>query len=149
MGVCDGQRGLVCCDSWGRKDSDKTEWLNWTELIWILLNTKGKYFHFVSKMVYMYMFLFCSDAQSCPTLWDPMDCSTPDLPVPHHSCVARHNRAHSFIELCKPLRHNKAVIHEVVFTLSIWIRCLVFSYPDIHICTRTYKGLLHWMSLFM
>ena len=24
-GVCDGQGGLVCCDSWGRKESDMTE----------------------------------------------------------------------------------------------------------------------------
>ena len=31
-GVGDGQGGLVCCNSWGRKDSDMTEWLNWTEL---------------------------------------------------------------------------------------------------------------------
>ena len=31
-GVCDGQGGLVCCDSWGRKESDMTERLNWTEL---------------------------------------------------------------------------------------------------------------------
>ena len=23
---------LVCCGSWGRKESDMTEWLNWTEL---------------------------------------------------------------------------------------------------------------------
>ena len=30
-GVCDGQGGLVCCDSWGRKESDMTEQLNWTE----------------------------------------------------------------------------------------------------------------------
>ena len=28
----DGQGGLVCCDSWGRKESDTTERLNWTEL---------------------------------------------------------------------------------------------------------------------
>ena len=28
-GVCDGQEGLVCCDSWGRKESDTTERLNW------------------------------------------------------------------------------------------------------------------------
>ena len=27
----DEQGGLVCCDSWGRKESDATEWLNWTE----------------------------------------------------------------------------------------------------------------------
>ena len=33
-GVGDGQGGLVCCNSWGRKESDTTEWLNWTELNW-------------------------------------------------------------------------------------------------------------------
>ena len=32
-GVGDGQGGLACCGSWGRKESDMTEWLNWTELI--------------------------------------------------------------------------------------------------------------------
>ena len=31
-GVGDGQGGLVCCDSWGHKESDKTECLDWTEL---------------------------------------------------------------------------------------------------------------------
>ena len=25
LGVGDGQRGLACCDSWGRKESDTTE----------------------------------------------------------------------------------------------------------------------------
>ena len=33
-GVGDGQGGLACCDSWGRKESDTTELLNWTELNW-------------------------------------------------------------------------------------------------------------------
>ena len=28
----DGQGGLACCNSWGRKESDMTERLNWTEL---------------------------------------------------------------------------------------------------------------------
>ena len=31
-GVHDGQEGLACCNSWGRKESDTTEQLNWTEL---------------------------------------------------------------------------------------------------------------------
>ena len=30
-GVGDGQGGLACCNSWGRKESDTTERLNWTE----------------------------------------------------------------------------------------------------------------------
>ena len=29
-GVGDGQGGLACCDSWGHKESDMTERLNWT-----------------------------------------------------------------------------------------------------------------------
>ena len=32
LGVGDGQGGQVCCDSWGRKESDTAEQLNWTEL---------------------------------------------------------------------------------------------------------------------
>ena len=32
LGDGDGQGGLACCDSWGRKESDTTERLNWTEL---------------------------------------------------------------------------------------------------------------------
>ena len=30
--VGEGQGGLACCNSWGRKELDMTEWLNWTEL---------------------------------------------------------------------------------------------------------------------
>ena len=33
-GVGDGWGGLVCCGSWGRKESDMTEWLNWTAWTW-------------------------------------------------------------------------------------------------------------------
>ena len=28
LGVGDGQRGLACCGSWGRKELDRTERLN-------------------------------------------------------------------------------------------------------------------------
>ena len=33
-GVGEGQGGLACCGSWGCKELDTTEWLNWTELNW-------------------------------------------------------------------------------------------------------------------
>ena len=38
LGVGDGQGGLACCDSWGRKELDMTEQLNWTELNWCPLS---------------------------------------------------------------------------------------------------------------
>ena len=34
LGVGDGQGGLACCSSWGHKDLDTTEPLNWTE--WLM-----------------------------------------------------------------------------------------------------------------
>ena len=34
-GIGDGQLvGLVCCGSWGHKELDVTEWLNWTERLY-------------------------------------------------------------------------------------------------------------------
>ena len=37
-GVGDRQGVLACCDLWGRKESDRTEWLNWTDMYnWITL----------------------------------------------------------------------------------------------------------------
>ena len=54
-GVGDGQGGLACCDSWGRKESDMTERLNWTELIYkwgsalLLSNQNGQRILFLSE----------------------------------------------------------------------------------------------------
>ena len=42
LGVGNGQGGLVCCNSWGRKESDMTERLNWTDIhkIWETVTVK-------------------------------------------------------------------------------------------------------------
>ena len=53
LGVGDGQEGLTCCDSWGRKESATTERLNWTEL------TEGRKWHTVSP-VWADLFLLLS-----------------------------------------------------------------------------------------
>ena len=37
LGVGDGQGGLACCSSWGCKESDTTEQLNWTETELIII----------------------------------------------------------------------------------------------------------------
>ena len=43
-GIGDGQGGLVCCNSWGRKESDTTEQLKWSDN-WIIINLReGKYY---------------------------------------------------------------------------------------------------------
>ena len=41
-GIGDGQGGLVCCGSWGRKELDTTEQLNWTETTYAKLTCMSK-----------------------------------------------------------------------------------------------------------
>ena len=41
LGVGDGQGGLVCCSSWGCKELDTTECLNWTDKVLRVLYTNG------------------------------------------------------------------------------------------------------------
>ena len=60
--------GLVCCDAWGRKESDTTEWLNWTdELGTLFLPCWGK-----SKpcCVYLRCFSYKSLKNFIPLLLD-------------------------------------------------------------------------------
>ena len=46
LGVSDGQEGLACCSSRGYKELDMTEWLNWTELmIIVVLDTVYRYIY--------------------------------------------------------------------------------------------------------
>ena len=45
-GVGDGQGGLACRGSWGHKESDMTEWLDWTELKMVIT---VKYIHFSNR----------------------------------------------------------------------------------------------------
>ena len=40
-GVGDGQGGLACCNSWGRKDSDTPERLNWLKNLTLLIEDFG------------------------------------------------------------------------------------------------------------
>ena len=39
--VSDGQGGLVCWSLWGGKESDTTEWLNWTKLTLLKVSSQG------------------------------------------------------------------------------------------------------------
>ena len=66
-GVGDGQGGLRCCNSWGYKESDMTERLNWTEVIDSV--------YWLGGLSTSKCYIVC--VQMCLTLCDPMDCSLP------------------------------------------------------------------------
>ena len=60
LGVGDGQGGQACCDSWGCKESDMTEWLNWTELNWI--------FHYLEVPKFIYLITYCRTSWMFPNV---------------------------------------------------------------------------------
>ena len=72
-----------------------------------------------------YMLKFSSNAQSCPILRDPIDCSTPGLPV--HSKVHRFGERHQFyyVELRK--------LNKVDGNLFLYLLWVLFILPGINI----------------
>ena len=63
-GVGDGQGGLACCDSWGHKESDTTEWLKWTEPnlhgVYITVEEHNQYCPFPFQISLLPLILFCA-----------------------------------------------------------------------------------------
>ena len=86
MGVGDGQGGLMCCDSWGPRESDTTERLNRTE-------------PFPSPFSSVQV---SSVAQSCPTLCDPMNRSAPGLLVHHQLPEFTQTHVHRVSDAIQP-----------------------------------------------
>ena len=60
---------------------------------------------------------FSPDAQSCPTLWDPMNCSTPGLPV-HHQ-LPEFTQTH--VRVRKPIKLSSGDFH---FLYKYEVKCL-------------------------
>ena len=65
----------------------------------------------------------CSVAQSCPTLWDPMDCSTPGLPS---ISISWSLLKLMFIDLVMPSNHL-ILCHRLLLLPSIFPSIRVFS----------------------
>ena len=67
--VGDGQGSLACCSPWGHKESDKTERLNWAELI-VALHCRvsfccmAKWTDQISVCVCVYIYIYI-----CPLFW--------------------------------------------------------------------------------
>ena len=58
-GAGDGHGGLACCNSWGRKESDMTERLNWTELSWYVYSYFKSAYQFQQKIMQRFWLEFC------------------------------------------------------------------------------------------
>ena len=86
-GVGDGQGNLACSVVHGVTKS------------WTWLKRLSTHIH----IYYMYMNQFSSVTQSCLTLCDPMDCSTPGFPVHHQLLELAQTHVHQVGDAIQPL----------------------------------------------
>ena len=70
-------------------------------------------------------FQFSSVAQSCPTLCDPMDCSTPGFPVHHQLPELAQTHVHRIGDAIQP--SHPLLSPFTYFTLKIFLKSIYFS----------------------
>ena len=123
-GVGDGQGGLACCSPWGCKQSDTTELLTWTthtrpcvrcwrygnnlgivvalDVMDLLEFTFQAHQELSSLISTQSSAQFSSVAQLCLTLHDPMNRSTPGLPVHHQLPESSQTHVHRVGDAIQP-----------------------------------------------
>ena len=94
LGDSEGQGSLACCGQWCCKDSDTTDRLTWTE------------FHLTLPEIYHFPQVWnkvkFKVTQSCLTLCDPMECSSPGLPVHHQLTEFTQTHVHWARDVIQP-----------------------------------------------
>ena len=105
LGVGDGQGGLACCNSWGRKESDTIERLNWNE-------------DYINRLVAA---AAAKSLQSCATLCDPIDRPT-RLPCPWDSPGKNTGVGCHFLLQCMKVK-SKSEVTQSCPTLSYPMDC--------------------------
>ena len=129
--IDDGQGGLAYCDSWGNKESDSTEQLNWTDRAGSQpRGGKGK-----SKRV-----IPCLSACSGPSYFS---CSflanAPCITCPQTFCLKLHLNSQKLLRTCKEFHFMWAVINlhltlEIIILIYLIINSLKNNNTKLIIC---------------
>ena len=129
LGVGDGQGGLACCGSWGCKELDTTERLNWTEVV----------FQYVNVCMYIYHIFFIHSSVDRPLGWfhilDIINNAALNITV-HVSfqiSVSVFSNIYLGVELLG---------HMIVLFLVFWETSILFSIVDAPIYISTNRGTL-------
>ena len=118
-GVGDGQGVLGCYSLWDCKESDMTERVHWTECVYIsaalpvhptlpsqsvstCLFSTSVSISVLQIISWFWLGSISSVAQSCPTLSDPMNHSTPGIPVHHQVPEFTHTHVHCVSDAIQP-----------------------------------------------
>ena len=105
------------CESWTIKQADKLQriyafelWC-WRRLLRVPWTARR------SNQSILKLCCCCSVAQSCPTLWDPMDCSMPGFPVLYYLPEFAQTHVHQVSDVIQP-SHSLSSPFPPTFNLS-------------------------------
>ena len=111
-GESQGQRSLVGCRLWGCTESDmtevmqqgfnKSELVNSCKTVTMVATVAVTILKNTSTVLQVIVVQFCSVAQSCPTLCDPMNHSTPGLLVRHQLPESTQTHVHCVGDAIQP-----------------------------------------------
>ena len=150
LGIGDGQGGLACCGSWGHKESDTIEWLNWAEVTgyqaekdsnsWGIRNMWGELYHCPSLLsweVFQATRRKGKQGRSQPTLNLRDKADSPGRPR-QFEFSGQSNREEKVAK-----REDSKSLQRIPFELSTeYLRC-------VHVCEETVQswGKLHVKGL--
>ena len=89
-GVGEGQGGLACWDSWGRKESDTTERLIWSDLIWSITHPAPNLAYLFRTLILTHNLLNTSNPTLASDCWICLSISLPGgsaLPICTDKCT--------------------------------------------------------------
>ena len=84
---------------------------------------------------------FCSGAQSCPALCDPMDCNTPGFPVLHQLPKLAHTHVHEVSDAIQP-SHLLLLFNHLIFCCPLLLLPSIF--PSIRIFSNESVLRIRW-----
>ena len=100
LGAGDGQGSVTCCSPWGLKESDTTEWLNWSRtMMWIQL----RYKEFPSPQRSFILLFYCHTYFILSSM-PPTDCDFSN----HSSLIALYN-----VNISRMLQKWKCTVYNI------------------------------------
>ena len=130
----------ICITLWTCQSHNEVHIHTHTCIIIIILDQLTNQIQLLNVTTFHYISQFSSAAQSCPTLWDPMDWSTPGFPVHHQLKLIsiKSVMSSNHLILCRPLLLPPSIFSSIRVFSNESVHCIKLAKVlDLYLCYLT------------